>query len=176
MKNWKKIEEAYAYEGWRKIIRKRFELPDGRQADFDILGAAHYITVAALTEDQRFLLVRQYRPGPETTLVSFPEGAIDQGETPEAAARRELLEETGYSAGEIINLKTFRSSYTNQLQFCLLATGCRKTAAPQPDEDEFLEVSSIDSGQLRKLLQNPEDDRFSNVDCGYLALDYLGKL
>jgi ADP-ribose pyrophosphatase len=176
MKKWKKLEEAYAYKGWRKIIRKRFELPDGRQADFDILGAGHYITVAALTEDHQFLLVRQYRPGPETTLVSFPEGGIDDGETPEEAARRELLEETGYSAGKVIGLKTFRSSYTNQLQFCLLATGCRKTNTPQPDEDEFLEVFCVDAHQLRGLLRNTEDDSFSSVDCGYLALDYLGKL
>ncbi len=176
MSMWKKREEREAYSGWRRIIRKRFELPDGRLVDFDILGAAHYVTVAAITQSGEFLLVKQYRPGPEMPLVSFPEGAIDDGESPEQSARRELLEETGYEAGKIVHLKTFRSSYTDQLQFCLLATGCRKIADPKPDDDEFIEVFSLPEKALRQLLSKPQDDTFSNVGCGYLALERLGKL
>lgn len=176
MHDWKKLEESKAYEGWRQIIRKRFELPDGRQSDFDIVGARHFVTIAALTEDEDFLLVRQYRPGPEMVMVSFPEGAIDPGESPEEAARRELLEETGYAAGEIVPLKTFRGSYTTQKQHCLLATRCRRIASPQLDEDEFIEVFSLPASALRSLLSNSADDQFTNVGCGYLALEFLGKL
>lgn len=176
MAEWTKLNEEEAYRGWRSIIRKRFELPDGRRADFDILAARHYVTVAALTEAGEFLLVRQYRPGPEMPLVSFPEGAVDEGESPEESARRELLEETGYEAGALVHLKTFRSSYTDQLQFCLLATGCRKIADPETDDDEFIEVFTLTEAALRQMLFDAKDDTFSNVGCGYLALEKLGKL
>ncbi len=176
MGNWKKLGEEYVFEGWRQIIRKRFELPSGKQVDFDILGARHYVTVAAFTETEEFLLVRQYRPGPEHPLFSFPEGAIDDGETPEAAARRELREETGYAAGEVVLLKEFRSSYTIQSQYCLLATGCRQVGQPRPDEDEFIEVSTLSIPELRRLMRNAADNSFSNVGAAYLALEYLGKL
>jgi len=176
MGNWLKLGEEYAYEGWRKIIRKHFELPSGKKIDFDILGDRHYVTVAALTEAEEFLLVRQYRPGPEHALLSFPEGAIDSGETPEAAARRELREETGYAAGQLVLLKEFRSSYTTQSQYCLLATGCRAAGPLQPDDDEFIEVLTYSVPDLRRLMRNATDYSFSNVGAAYLALEHLGKL
>lgn len=176
MQHWKKIGEERVFQGWRHIIRKRFELPSGKQVDYDIVGAHHYVTVAALTEAEEFLLVRQYRPGPEHPLLSFPEGAIDAGETPEEAARRELREETGYAAANLVLLKEFRRSYTTQFQYCLLATGCRPIGAPQPDEDEFIELQSLPIPELRRLLRNAADNRFSNVGAAYLALEYLGAL
>ena len=176
MRHWKKVGEERVFKGWRHIIRKRFELPSGKQADYDIVGAHPYVTVAALTEAEEFLLVRQYRPGPERLLLSFPEGAIDGGETPEAAARRELREETGYAASDLVRLKEFRSSYTTQTQYCLLATGCRPIGAPQLDEDEFIELLSLSIPELRRLIRNATDNRFSNVGAAYLALEYLGKL
>lgn len=173
---WKKLSEHFAYNGWRNIIRKAFELPNGQRMDFDILGAGHYVTVAAVTETGEFILVSQYRPGPEQMLVSFPEGAIDSGEKPEEAARRELLEETGYEAGEITFLKEFRSSYTNQYQYCLLATGCRPTGRQQLDDDEFIEVFTLPPSDFRRLLGDTADTSFHNVGCGYLALEKLGLL
>ncbi len=173
---WKKLGERFAYQGWRKIIRKEFELPNGRRADYDIVGAVHYVTVAALTEDEEFILVRQYRPGPEQLMISFPEGAIDPGEQPEETARRELLEETGYLAGEVTFLKECLSSYTNQRQYCLLATGCRPTGLQQLDDDEFIEVFTLPVTALRRLLTDAADTSFHNVGCAYLALERLGWL
>lgn len=176
MEHWKKLGQEIAYNGWRKIIRKRFELPDGAHADYDVLGAGHYVTVAALTRDQQFVLVRQFRPGPERVLISFPEGAIDRGESPQDAARRELLEETGFAAENITLLKVFSSSYTTQLQYCLLATGCDPIAEPETDHDEFLEVMTLPIADLRRLMCNVDDGTFNNVGCAYLALEYLGRL
>lgn len=173
---WKKLWEENRYEGWRKIIRKRFELPNGEKAEFDILGAKHYVTVAAVTDEERFVMVRQFRPGPEQVLVSFPEGAIDEGESLEEAARRELREETGFAAQSIQLLKTFRSSYTNQLQHCLLATGCRPAGSQQTEADEFIEVFTLSIPELRRLMRDTADNSFSNVGCAFLALERLEKL
>ncbi len=176
MELWKKLEEDYTYRGWRQMMRRRFLLPNGQSADFDILDAMDYVTVAALTEDDEFLLTRQYRPGPESFLLSFPEGGIEAGEAPAEAARRELLEETGYQAGEIHHLRIFQSSYTNQRQYCLLATGCRKTKDQRLDQHEFIEVFRMDPKRFRGLLRDPGDECFTNVGTAYLALDFLGRL
>ncbi|PWT98383.1 MAG: NUDIX hydrolase [Terriglobia bacterium] len=60
-----------------------------------------YAAVVALTDDQRVLLVRQYRPAVERHTLELPSGIVDPGETPAEAAARELLEETGYTASSI---------------------------------------------------------------------------
>ena len=60
-----------------------------------------YAAAIALTGDQRVVIVRQYRPAVERYTLELPSGLVDAGETPEQAMRRELLEETGYEAGEL---------------------------------------------------------------------------
>ena len=176
MQNWKKISEEYVYKGWRRIIKKRFLLPDRQEADFDVIGNNAFVTVAAITPANEMVLVKQFRPGPEIPLISFSEGYIEAGESPQDAARRELLEETGYAAEEVIFLKEMRSAYSTEHRICLLATGCQKTAAQQLDQTEFIEVSTMPIEAFRIFLRDKEHHNFTNVDCGYLALDYLNLL
>ena len=176
MEAWKKLSEYVAYDGWRKIIQKRFELPDGQLADYDIVGNDAYVSIAAFTEKREAILVRQYRPGPEMQLLSFPEGYIDVGESPETTASRELLEETGYASGNIQFLKKMYRAYSTEVRYCLLATDCRLIAQPEGDDQEFLEVVTIPLPQLRELLLDPADGNFTTADIAYLALDRLGWL
>ena len=173
---WKKLSETLVYNGWRKMIKKRFELPNGQEEDYDVIGNNAYVTVAALTVDQEFILVRQFRPGPEMFLTSFPEGYIDNGETPQQAAKRELLEETGYSAREVVYLKEFRSGYSTETRICLLATNCTKVNDQSLDQTEFIEVSTMPVALFRSFLKDAKVIDFNNVDCGYLALEWLGML
>lgn len=174
--NWKKTEERIGYDGWRKIKIKTFELPNGRSAEFDILSNYSFVTIAAFTVDQEAILIRQYRPGPERVLLSFAEGAIDEGEAPEAAARRELLEETGYAAGKLVFLKKKNSAYTDQTQYFFLALDCSFQQAPRPDDNEFLTLTLTSLPDLQSLIKDPEEDEFCNMDAAYLALDYLGMI
>jgi ADP-ribose pyrophosphatase len=176
MEDWKKISEEFTFRGWRNMIRRTFEMPDGRHADFDVIGNNTYVTIAAFTQEKEAILVRQFRPGPETTLTSFPQGYVDPTESPEEAARRELLEETGYEADEIRLLKEIRSAYSTERHLCMIATGCHKVGQQQLDEDEFIEVFRLPLSSFRKLLNNPADTTFANVDAGYLSLDFLGWL
>ena len=174
--NWKKISEKVIFKGWRNIIQKKFNLPNGKEASFDILSNKDYVTIAAFTADQKVILVKQYRPGPETVLTSFPEGALEKGEAVEIAAARELLEETGYQASTITHLKTFKSAYTNQQQICVLATGCKKIATQQLDDTEFIEVFLLPVEKLRHFLTDSSNESFTNVDAAYLALDTMDLL
>ena len=111
MENWKKLSERIAYNGWRKILIRKFLMPNGKEAEFDVIGNYDFVTIAAFTEDKKAILVNQFRVGAERVLTSFPEGQIDEGEKIETAARRELLEETGYEAEDIFFLKTIHQAY-----------------------------------------------------------------
>lgn len=170
---WKKLSERIGYKGWRQIKIKQFELPNGKLAAYDILSSSSYVTVAAFTQSGEAILIRQFRPGPERELLSFCEGAIDAGEEPIEAARRELMEETGYEAEEIIFLKKKNSAYTEQWQYFFLATNCQLKAEPQPDEGEFLslEIMSIDA--LKKRVLDSREDTFNNIAAAYLAFEKL---
>ncbi len=175
--NWKKLNESLAYDGWRQIIQKRFELPDGQIADFDIIGNKAFVSIAAFTESREAILVRQYRPGPEKMLLSFPEGYIDPGELPEETARRELLEETGFKAGHVQLLKKFYRAYSTEERYVLLATNCHPAStSATTDAEEFIEVLTLPIPQLRQLLLDPKESSFTNTGTAYLALDWLGWL
>lgn len=174
--NWKKINEKVAFKGWRSIVQKSFELPDGKKATFDVVQTNDFVTIVAFTKNKEAILVKQYRPGPEKILTSFPEGGIEAGEAPEVAAARELIEETGYQAHQYIFLKNFRAAYNTQLQVCVLAIDCEKVATQQLDTTEFIDVFLLPLEKFRQLLTNPKEESFNNIGAGYLALDYMGWL
>lgn len=140
---WKKTNERFAYKGWRSMLVKTFRLPDGREQDYDVIQNSAYVVVAAFTSAGDAILIRQFRPGPEQVLSSFCEGYVDQGETPEMAAARELLEETGFRAGKVRLLRHLRTAYSTEKRICLLATDCVYERPPQGDADEFIEVFTM---------------------------------
>lgn len=174
--NWKKIGEKVAYKGWRGILQKTFQLPNGKKATYDIVQSNEFVTIVAFTKKKEAILVKQYRPGPEMNLISFPEGMIEENEAAELAAARELVEETGYQAKQFILLKKFRNSYSTERQICLLALDCEKITSQNLDNTEFIDVFLLPIEKFRSLLTNPTDESFTNVGAGYLALDYLGIL
>ncbi len=172
-KPWKKLAERCVYKGWRDMLVRQFEMPDGKMAAFDVVRNGNYITLAAFTPQREAILVRQFRPGPEQFLWSFPEGYIDRAESPEQAARRELLEETGYLAGEVQFLKKFYRAYSTEERTILLATGCVWQEKPKGDEHEFLEITAMPFGEFRKFICDPQETAFTNTDAAYLALEAL---
>lgn len=125
------------------MLVKTFCLPDGTEQDYDVVKNSAYVVVAAFTREGDAILIRQFRPGPEQILSSFCEGYVDEGETPEMAAARELLEETGYRAGEVRLLRTLRTAYSTEERICLLATDCVYERPPQGDADEYIEVFTM---------------------------------
>lgn len=172
--SWQKIKERYAYQGWRSMLVKTFRFPDGKERDYDIIENGAYVVVAAFTTSKEVILIRQFRPGPEQVLTSFCEGYIDQGEMPEQAAARELLEETGYRAGQIRTLRTLRTAYSTEARICLLATNCEYAQAPSGDADEFIEVFTLPLPEFKDWLFT-EESNFSSLDATLLALHELEK-
>lgn len=115
---------------------------DGREGDFICLDAPDWVTVVPLMEPARsgpqFIMVEQYRHGSNKVTFEFPAGTIDPGEAPERAAARELLEETGYTAGRLVPLGDVspNPAFMNNRVHVFLATDLRWHKEQKLDEHE----------------------------------------
>jgi len=131
----------------REVAVEAVELPDGRTiSDYHVVRLPDYVLVYGVMSDGTVPMLRQYKHGPRRVCLTFPGGAIDDGESPLDAARRELLEETGCSATEWERLGTF---VTNANQGCntvhlFRATGCVPVRAPNSGDLEAMSLVFLD--------------------------------
>jgi 8-oxo-dGTP pyrophosphatase MutT (NUDIX family) len=121
--------------------RYRFE-PTGAESRFIVCDTADWALVIPTTSDGRLILIRQYRHGVQEVVLEVPGGVLDQGESPEEAARRELREETGYEAGRVRYLGKMlpNPAINNARLHVVVAEDCRWAGAPQLDPFEQIEV------------------------------------
>src|SRR5262249_2077282 len=99
------------------------------------------VCVLALTSDLRVVLARQFRPGPGEVLDELPGGRANEGESFEDAARRELLEETGFVPNKLVPLGRFHEcAYSRIERHGFLALGCERREEQCLDPTEFVEV------------------------------------
>jgi ADP-ribose pyrophosphatase len=169
---WIRLSEEVLHEGYRKVARRVYHLPDGRAANFEVHLDPQVVAVLALTPQHRVILAKQYRPGPDRTLLEVPGGAVEPGELPEIAARRELFEETGYM-GELHYVAENLYGNSTMLQHNFIALNCCRVAQPRLDVDEFIEVVELPLEEFRTLLCSGQ---LTDVATGYLGLDFLGLL
>ena len=88
---WKETSRIMAFQKFsRKIEKVAFEMPDGKETDFYIKKEGPAASILALTEDNKVILVKQYRPGPQEILMELPGGYVEQSEKPELTMAREL--------------------------------------------------------------------------------------
>lgn len=168
---WRKLSEEVVYEGFRRILSRRFELPDGQVADLEVIDLADSVVVLALTPENEVVLARQFRPGPEEVLLELPGGLVDPGRSPAEAARAELLEETGY-AGDLLEVGSVRpNAYATKTKYVFSATGCRRVG--EPAADEHVEVVLLSLPEFREHLRT---GLLTDTDGAYRALDFLNLL
>lgn len=130
------------------------------------LDAPDWVNLVALTPEGQLVLVRQWRHGTRRFELELPAGAIEPDETPEQAAARELLEETGYSAASIVRLGEVAPNAAFQGNRCytVLAEGCRRTGEPAFDEGEDIEIVLCSPAELRPQVGDTVTN--SMVICG----------
>jgi 8-oxo-dGTP pyrophosphatase MutT (NUDIX family) len=121
-----------------------------------VLEAPDWVNVVALTPETKILAVRQFRFGIRQLSLEIPAGLVDPGETPLQAARRELDEETGYTARE---WKSLGWSYanpaflTNRVHY-FLALDARRTGSPHLEEGEDLEANELSLEEIERAIQS----------------------
>jgi 8-oxo-dGTP pyrophosphatase MutT (NUDIX family) len=153
-----KTDKSYSVFSLR--IDKARSPRTGREHNFFILEASPWINVIPLTEQNEVVLVRQYRHGIRRVTLEIPGGLAETHETPEEAAKRELLEETGYKASEMILLGSVHpnSAILNNQCFTFIAENAFYAGEPQQDEKEDIEV------QLRPLAEIPRLIREGDIN------------
>ena len=144
---WKTLSTRYSYEDeWLTLRSDAVLLPNGTTLDpYHTIALPNWVNIIAITEADTIVLVEQYRHAVARVLTELPAGNVDPGEAPETAARRELLEETGYSGGTWHDLGTLfpvASRLSNEVR-AYLAVGVSKAARPTPDLSENLRLREV---------------------------------
>ncbi len=152
------IQSDTVYHGRAFKVRKDLvEMPDGRQGTLDIVQHSNAVTIIPLDGEGRIWLVRQYRHAGGEVLVELPAGTLDEQELPEVCAHREIREEIGMSATDLVNIGEFflAPGYSTEYMYIYLATGL-KPAPLEMDDDEFLEVEQMPVKQLYEMAERGE--------------------
>ena len=158
MRPWPKL--ASQLLGDFRIFRlhsQRFVSPrTEREHDFYVLDVPDWVNVVAVTPDQKVVLIEQFRFGTAALTLEIPGGMIDPGEDPVAAARRELLEETGYDAERFTLLGHVEPNPAIQNNRCytVLAEGARLLGAQDLDEKEDIGVVLRPLSDVPQLLRS----------------------
>lgn len=130
----------------------------GEEYNFFLMQSPDWVSVIPITGSGEVLLVRQYRHGSRSFSLETPGGLVDEGEDPQEAARRELLEETGCQAESLRLLGSFSPQpavFTNRLHV-YLATGVRQVSDLRQDAGEDLEVLAVPRDEIPRLIRQGE--------------------
>ncbi|HSP73285.1 MAG TPA: NUDIX hydrolase [Gaiellaceae bacterium] len=163
---------------WFRVRRDTVELPDGTIVDdYSVAERKDFALVAAVTESDELVLVRQWKHAIGGLMLELPGGVVDEGD-PRAAATRELLEETGFDCPELRRVgggPLDPSKETNRVHL-FAGTGARRVAEQELDVTEEIEVVLAPVRELRDRIRAGEITAPTSVAGIYLALDALGRL
>lgn len=144
---------------WLTARCDRLLMPNGNiNPEFYVLEYPSWVNVVAITDDSRFVMVRQYRHGLGVISTELCAGVVEDGEEPIDAAKRELLEETGYTGGEwsLQCVISGNPSTTSNLTYCFLATGVTPTGTQHLDATEDIEVLTLSRSELLDMMERDE--------------------
>jgi ADP-ribose pyrophosphatase len=144
---------------------------DGSAHPRVVITAPDWVNVVALTAEGDAILVRQFRFGVEANTLEIPGGMVDQAEEPAAAAARELEEETGFRAREVIHLGAVHPNPALQSNWChsYLALGCEPKHALAQDASEDIEVVLVPGSSLQRLIREGQITHALVVTAVYFA-------
>ena len=171
---WERVgDDEVIYDGWLKIHRRTYRLPDGRTVEWDMHAGGPTVAVLALTPSEQLVMVRQFRPGPDRVVLTLPGGMIDPGETPEQAGERELREETGYAADSVELVASAIANASPYHRHVVVARDCTPGHALELDDYEDCEPVVMDVPEVREELRA---GRMTGSEQVYLGLDHAGLL
>jgi ADP-ribose pyrophosphatase len=168
------LEQRLFYKGRKfnyEVVKLR--LPNGIEGNWECVRHPGGALAVPITNDGKFVLVRQYRFTVAGRLLEFPAGTVEPNEEPAETIKREIEEETGYTAKSWQSLGKFilAPGYSDEYIYAFLARDLEKLAnPPQQDEDEDLEVVLMSAEELEAAILNGEP-----IDAKSIASFYMAK-
>jgi ADP-ribose pyrophosphatase len=156
---WKVLESEYLFREppWFTARRDKVELPNGTiMPAYYVFEYPEWINVIAITKDKKFVFVRQYRHAIGSVNYELCAGVVEKDEQPEAAARRELLEETGFGGGTWEEMMTLsgNASTMNNSSHCFIARDVEKIDEQHLEDTEMITVHLLEFDEVKELLNN----------------------
>lgn len=155
------VAERTIHEGFSTVVAETVRTPDGGTVEREVVRHQDAVAVVPVLDDGRVLLLKQYRQPLRANLLEIPAGTMDvDGESVEDVAHRELVEETGHDARELVHLTTFHNSagWTDERTHVLLGRGVHPADTPDgfaPDAEEAaMELVPFHAGDLVELARN----------------------
>lgn len=175
---WKTLKRTTIIKDeWVELEASECQLPNGKViAPFYVNHASDFVVIIAVTKEQKLLVEQQYRHGVEMVLMEVPAGAVEPEEAPEAAASRELTEETGYQAAELEFMFKIAPNASNSSNYawCYLAREVTPSGHQKLDDTESLEVMTVPLQDVREMLRAGAFEQAVHVAALYRALELLG--
>jgi ADP-ribose pyrophosphatase len=175
IKPWKVISTTHPRQHLRVDT---CELSNGRIIEKMVFEFGTWATVMAVTRQQEVILIRQYRHGVQNIIWEFPGGVVEPDESPLDGARRELLEETGYSATSLIEtgiLSPNPDNHTNRIH-TFLALDVEKVSAQNLDANEEIQVFPTSLPEVIRMARAGELPQAMQVSALFLGLAHLGRI
>lgn len=159
---------------WYKLNIETVRLPSGKVLDdYYVREGMNAVLIVPRTHEGKFLLVRQYKHGAQQSVIEFPAGKIDAGESALIAAKRELYEETGGTSSLFVEGPTFFEDPTNSRVKIAIVFADNVTIKHRQhlDDNEDIEVIQPTTDELRTMLMNNELSVAASVAAGWIALE-----
>lgn len=174
---WQRLSSRYLVkEKWATLRVDTCKLQNGTvKDDYFVLEYPNWVNAIALTKENKLILVRQYRHAADIISLEIPGGVIDGDEQPEAAVKREMLEETGYSfeSAELIATLYPNPATANNKTFTYLLKGGVKTHELHLDEHEILNVEEYTIAEVKQLLKENKIDQALHVAALYYGFLHI---
>ncbi len=171
------LDEETVYRGRVfDLARVHFRLPNGKEPTFDLVKHRGAVVIVPVDLQGNIWFVRQFRIGAEQNLLELPAGLLEEGESPEATAAREIQEEIGMAHRSLEKLGAFYMvpGYSTEKLHAYLASGLYPSSLPT-DEDELLERVALPIQQVYAMAESGKIQDGKTLACLLLARPVLQK-
>lgn len=176
---WKLLSEKTRFKNpWWSVAERKFITPNGKRVKWFVVKKPNAVCVFCLTKEKKVVAIRYFRPGVQKMVFDLPTGFVNKGETPLQAAKRELREETGFTAKKIIPLGAYAGNAAGDTLFlhCYLAVGGENSESQHLDHSEEIEVHLLTLKQLVEKIRSRQLLDTTRAGVVLLALQKLGKV